>query len=197
VELSTIHGDVQIRREGSGPVRLTADLPEKGGHRDAWRFEVRGDGDRIQAKVCCGKCDGQVFKDCPDGPIKVTALIPEKASLSLSCVSAQAKVEGGTGELSISTVSGPVSVTRSHGELSISSVSGEVTVSPSKARETSVNTVSGDVVLVFPEQADADISFSTLSGNGPKRSTLGRGGGAEVSVSTVSGDLRLRGAQPR
>ncbi|MDQ3263345.1 MAG: DUF4097 domain-containing protein [Myxococcota bacterium] len=194
VALSAIHGTIDVRREGNGPVRITAELPPRGGHRHDWVVEVRSDKDQVHAKVCCGKCESNqdAFKDCSDGPVKLSAVLPERADLKVSCVSAEMKVQGGSGETELATVSGPVQVTGTRGEVSVSAVSSHVSITPARTRHTQVNTVSGDVVLRLPASTDAQLHFSTLSGEGPRRTRLGAGEGAEIQVSTLSGDLKLR-----
>jgi len=199
VEFSAIHGEIDVRRQGSGPVRITAELPPKEDNRHQWVVEVRGEGEQVKARVCCGKCDKnrESFRDCPDGPVKLTAVMPERAELKISCVSAEVKVKGGSGDTEISTVSGPVRVEGTRGEVAVSAVSAEVRIAPARTRDTTVSTVSGDVRLKLPSDTDAELNFSTMSGDGPRRSRLGAGEGAEISVSTLSGNLKLTEAGGR
>lgn len=81
-------------------------------------------------------------------------------------VSGSVVCEGVEKELSVSTVSGKINIT-GQGKLFLKSVSGDVWVNVQKsdqAQSLTASTVSGEVVVVFPENASVDLSVKTISG---------------------------------
>jgi hypothetical protein len=119
--------------------------------------------------------------------------------------------------LSATSVSGNVHVEPLQSDVTVTMVSGRVDVA-SAGFPTRITSVSGDVRIDVPQNADADLQITTLSGDidsdiplpsgrrsvrvrdggsfdGPGmknvRATLGNGG-ANLHVTTVSGDIELR-----
>ncbi len=116
--------------------------------------------------------------------VKYHLLVPEEIEINFSTVSGEVniqKVQGrckgktvsglvvgkGVGkELSISTVSGKINIT-GQGRLFLKSVSGDVWVNVQKseqAQDLTVSTVSGEAIIIFPENASVDLSVKTISG---------------------------------
>ncbi len=120
-------------------------------------------------------------------------------------VSGQVKAQEGSGNLGVRTVSGDVAVRQSRLEsLAGKTVSGDIALESSLAVRGSytAKTVSGDCRLFLPADTRANIQLTSTSGKakcdlpcivnemhrGLWRGTL-NGGGATVSVHSVSGDL--------
>jgi DUF4097 and DUF4098 domain-containing protein YvlB len=131
----------------------------------------------------------------------------------LQSVSGEIGIDGSPKEVELSTVSGSITVT---GKASLpagefKSVSGDIKVDTDlgSGGRFKFETVSGDVLLKLPRSAAADIDASTFSGGidndfgeQPKKNnpylpseelhfSIG-GGGARVSVQTLSGRIQLR-----
>jgi hypothetical protein len=164
------------------------------------QVEVVQQGDGVRARVCCGPCEEKRLS-CEGKlpPVRFTVKVPRQTELHVSGVSAAVVVTGVTGEQELSTVNGRVEVNGSERQLSVSSVDGEVVLAPKRVVTTSVSTVSGDVRLKMPAQADARVEFSSVGGRfngssvslGSKEKTYGAGT-QEVSISTVGGSLTLQ-----
>lgn len=157
--------------------------------------------------------------------------LPRNLRLDVSSVSGDVKVEDVRNEVRASSVSGNVLVSGARSEVRGSSVSGDVRLQGLRVSRVSASTVSGrlevavdqldgaedlkfssvsgDVVLTLPRSFGAELRLSTVSGeidssfqitlNGrmDRRRLEGRigSGGRRLTVSTVSGDLRLREGQ--
>jgi DUF4097 and DUF4098 domain-containing protein YvlB len=142
-------------------------------------------------------------------------------------VSAEIVLDGVSGDVSATTVSGAVESRAMAGDLAFKSVSGDLTVAdgtPRRLRANTVsgritadlalqptghvtlNSVSGDILVRLPENADADVrvrstsgrlvstfeELSTMSSPGTKTMSGRLGGGmASVSAITVSGEVTL------
>ncbi|MCK2212912.1 DUF4097 domain-containing protein [Actinomadura sp. ATCC 31491] len=142
-------------------------------------------------------------------------------------VSAEIVLDGVSGEVTADTVSGAVESRAMEGDLSFKSVSGDLTVADGTPRRLKANTVSGrvtadlalrptgyvtlasvsgDMLVRLPENADADVTVRSTSGrlistfdelsatNSPGMKTMsGRlgGGMASLSATTVSGEVAL------
>jgi DUF4097 and DUF4098 domain-containing protein YvlB len=142
----------------------------------------------------------------------------------LSTVSGSMDLNGLTGELDINAVSGDIKGVKLSGPLELDTVSGDVilkdaslpsadcsTVSGDVDIQTSLgdgpykfNSVSGDVNLIVPADAQCSATVSSISGSVvsklPKTSEIRKagthrveiqGGGARVKLNSVSGDLRI------
>jgi DUF4097 and DUF4098 domain-containing protein YvlB len=96
---------------------------------------------------------------------KITVHVPMGSSLSCKTVSADMKVSGVRGESTLKTVSGDM-VADVGGDVSAHAVSGNIHVKAASAKSIEVDTVSGEAEVV--------------------------GGEAEVQVTTVSGDAKVK-----
>jgi DUF4097 and DUF4098 domain-containing protein YvlB len=121
-------------------------------------------------------------------------------------------VRESSGELEASTVNGRLEVRGgSWSKVHLETVSGELRFEGSLSKKATLNaeTVSGSVELAFPAGIAADFSFSSFSGSidndlGPAATRQSKwttekelsfsfgGGGAKVSVQTLSGSIHLR-----
>ena len=127
-------------------------------------------------------------------------------------VNGAVSVRGASGEITASTVNGLLSVAGATFSLaSLETVSGGVHFEGDLAAKASlsVNSVSGDVELVFPPKVSAEFSITTFSGDivnelsadkpdktkytSQKDLTFTAGsGGADISIETLSGEIALR-----
>jgi hypothetical protein len=127
-------------------------------------------------------------------------------------VNGAVSVRGGAGEVDASTVNGPLIVSgSSFSRATLETVNGTLTFDGGLGAGGSLDasTVSGDVELVLPATTAADFSVSTFSGEvrnelGPAARRASRyttekdltfsigGGGANVSVETLSGSITIR-----
>ncbi len=144
------------------------------------------------------------------GSMDVTVTLPASMIAQASSVSGDIRIDGARGEVRATTVSGDVRLRDLHAtSVRATSVSGDVDVDVvelSGDGPLTFRSVSGDVTLGVPTGLDADFSLSTVSGdldtdfpmtlNGRMgrrniNARIGKGG-RELSISTVSGDVRLR-----
>lgn len=127
-------------------------------------------------------------------------------------VNGSVTVRGGAGEVDASTVNGPLTVSgSSFSRATLETVNGPLSFDGGLAAGGSLDlsTVSGDVELALPASTAADFSVSTFSGEvrnelGPAARRASRhttekdltfstgGGGANVSVETLSGSITIR-----
>lgn len=144
------------------------------------------------------------------GSMDVTVKLPASMVIDAGTVSGDIRIEGAHGDVRASAVSGDLKLRDLHAtSVRATSVSGDVDVVVSQLSgdgPLTFKSVSGDVTVAVPAGLDADFSMSTVSGdletdfpltlNGRmgRRSihaSIGKGG-RELSVSTVSGSVRLR-----
>lgn len=240
IRLNNLNGDVVVTPSTSGKVEITG-VRERSGDRAA-HVEVHETSNGLIACVMFedvdGSCDedGYHIHNSGDGwgrhndlsEMRLEVKVPTNVIVRASAVSGDVSVTGAHGELRVSSVSGDASVADAEGPLNISSVSGDVRIQRAKVTSLRVSTVSGDIdvradavtgtedfslrsvsgdiVLTLPRDFNADLSLSTVSGeldsefpmtlNGRAsrrriEARIGQGG-RELSVSTVSGDVRLR-----
>ena len=141
------------------------------------------------------------------GDVTATGLT---GTVELTSVSGDVSGTALTGRADFSSVSGDVVLETASGEASGRSVSGEVraTVRGQATAPLRFSSVSGDLTISLPRDIGADIAMSSVSGEMASDFplTLGAGGrvrrshmqarigagGRTLSLSTVSGDVRLR-----
>ena len=134
--------------------------------------------------------------------------VPSNVRFEGNMISGRIEAEGLASDVSASTVSGPIRLSTS-GRARASSVSGslDVQMGSQATDDLQFRTVSGSIILRLPQSFNAELDFSSVSGHldsdldmtvrrmggwvGSKvRGTIGRGG-PELSLNTVSGDVRL------
>lgn len=171
---------------------------EEGGDRCSTRGPRRGDGERQSI----------------DASVDFVVRIPAGVRLNVGVVSGDVTATGLRSPVDVSTVSGDVRIATT-GTAKANSVSGDIDAAFATGGEMSFNAVSGDVTLRLASGAGARVSANSLSGriesdfeldrgarsdgrNGGMnieigrraRGTIGRGG-PDLSVNTVSGDIRI------
>lgn len=138
--------------------------------------------------------------------------VPADIEFIGAVVSGDVEARDLTSDVTAETVSGDVIVS-TRGTARANAVSGSLDIEMGALdwRDLSFHTVSGDITLRLPESLATAVDFESLSGNldsdfdmklestrrrrwvgGRIRGMIGDGGGRSLSVSTVSGDVRLR-----
>jgi Putative adhesin len=137
--------------------------------------------------------------------------LPSNVEIDASSVSGNVDVVGAQGHVRAASVSGDVRLDGLRAtSVEARTVSGEITAAVETLTGSgalSFKSVSGDVKLDLPRNLDADLSMSSVSGqlDSEFQMTLGGGrtsrrriearigrGGRELSLTTVSGDVRLK-----
>lgn len=138
--------------------------------------------------------------------------------LAVKTISGDVLVEDRVGDLSIETASGDVEVRQCSGDLSVTTASGDISLSgcseslsvqtasgsvdieaDDQCNEVSVSSASGDICFQYPEEFDAIVRCSTVSGDvehdgaSAQEGMVRIGAGlTPVRLSTVSGDIEIR-----
>ena len=131
--------------------------------------------------------------------------VPRRISLDVHSFSSLITVDDVDGQHKVGNFSGDVRLTRISGPVRAKTFSGTIRLDAADAgHELDLDTFSGDVELVLPQNAGADIRFNSFSGDirtelpitlvsksrRDLHATL-NGGGSDVRVKTFSGDVRL------
>lgn len=117
------------------------------------------------------------------GPVRVNANVRQRANIE--ALSGPVDLLGSVGEAHVNAVSGPVRVANATGRVEVEAVSGNVHVTGSRLRG-NVQSVSGGIVV----SGSLAGALTLESHGGDVELRLPGGAGAEVEVSTFSGDLR-------
>lgn len=123
------------------------------------------------------------------------AAVSGSSGLTLTTVSGDVKFSGAAGKIYLKTTSGDISgVISSSGDVEARTVSGGVDLEmlkPAAKGVFSLETISGDVNLVFPKGAKAETSFHSVSGVQDNNIINDPAAGLKINVKTTSGDLAL------
>jgi DUF4097 and DUF4098 domain-containing protein YvlB len=184
VEIAT--GEVRLRNGAPGVVVLTVETSE------ANQIDVSQNGDTIAVRKPWGWVGRR-------RQVVVTAEVPPGTEITVSSVSAPVRLDGQYGNSRVHTISGDIDVDRiERGE--VDSTSGDVQLRTTGALE--VSTISGDVTVghvrgrlkashtsgdLRAQRIDGDAEVATMSGD----VVIGRCDGDEVSLRSVSGDIKL------
>jgi DUF4097 and DUF4098 domain-containing protein YvlB len=205
IRIGNISGDVTITGYDGDSVVVTA--TKDGRDRDKVDIEDRSTADRVDVTVRYPeRCNCNV-------DVSFEVKVPRSVSygsLRFSSVSGSVDVTSVSGKLKASSVSGGVRVRDVTGSVSASAVSGNVEVDIDRlegADNMKFSSVSGNVTVKLPNNLDAEIEMSSLSGSlktdfpievrekryGPGRSAHGRvgNGSRSLNMSTVSGSVSL------
>jgi DUF4097 and DUF4098 domain-containing protein YvlB len=136
--------------------------------------------------------------------------VPRRINLELKSVSGNVRVGELDGTAHLTSISGSAIVARATGEAFITSVSGRVSVNLSQlGGGVRINSVSGNVEVGLPDGANADVRVRSVTGDvtadvpGLTLQKIGNGsdfegrlgaGGTQMSVSSVSGNVRFHRA---
>lgn len=105
------------------------------------------------------------------------------------------------GSAEVKSASGDIAVREVQGDMVVRSASGNITVGRFGGDRLDAKSMSGDVTFGVPSGRRYDVSFSTISGevrtDFPVQGMTESGAPARLEVKTVSGDIRVRGVEPR
>ncbi len=123
------------------------------------------------------------------------AAVSGSAGLSLTTVSGNLEFSGAAGKIYLKTTSGDISGDISSSEdVQARSVSGEISLKvlkPAAKGVFSLETVSGNVKLIFPKGAKAAATFHSVSGDQINNIINDPAADLKINVKTTSGDLAL------
>ena len=205
VSIENVSGDIVIGTYNGNSIAV--DAVRVGRDRDLVKIEEVSSGDRLELRVHYPESS-----NC-DAGVNFEVRVPASMGYNfdhLSSVSGDIAVSGVQGQVRAESVSGDVSVKDVSGLVSASSVSGDVEAEIRHlggAGDMKFSSVSGDVRVKAPNDTDAVVEMSSLSGSldtnfpiqieekqtGPGHSAHGRlgAGSSTLRLSTVSGDVSL------
>jgi hypothetical protein len=147
--------------------------------------------------------------DHSDVAVKFVVQLGRGVKIDVGGISGDVQIQGASAAVTAHTISGDVSVQSSSWPVDLRSVSGDISVTTGKpgAEPAKVNSVSGDVKVYLPANPDVSVHATTVSGDvgddfdipvqeakytnaQSLNGSIGKGG-AELSLSTVSGDIHL------
>ena len=171
-----------------------------------------------QAGLRVEEADNQVIVEPdPDGPVDLRISVPARTSLQLKCTKGgNIQVERLEGEIEAEGVNASITLRKITGVVVAHSLQGRVVVQMDKVtpgKPMAFSAMNGDVDVSLPADTRADVSLQTLNGSlhtdfaiseiadsrqkAPRR-VAGRinGGGAEITLKTLNGGVRLRKSDP-
>lgn len=140
----------------------------------------------------------QFTGNCFNGNLKLDITIPKKTFKVISARSSSADItlnEGvSTDYLKVKTQSGDLETNATVNNVSISTMSGDVELCIDATQDISVDvsTMSGDVSAEFNNIGHINLSTRSMSGDVRNRHKGNKGYVADVDISTMSGDIRIR-----
>jgi hypothetical protein len=198
LKIQNLAGRITVQPSGNGQIQVTGRKEWRRGDPEDVRFEVIPGTNVVT--ICAvwfdGGCGDRRGNDSGnddrdrnnDVSVAFTVALPPGVNLDASGVSAAIDVTGVSGDIAAASVSGDVDLSDISGDVRSSSVSGNVTVRGGTLGTITANSVSGNVsVSVDALSGSGDLVFSTVSGD--VEATLPSGLGADVQMSTVSGEL--------
>ena len=182
VSIDNLKGTVNVRTWNRPEVRVTGRLGE-----GVEKLEIEGGSDRLSIEVRYPKRGGWFgWGEGKGEPTELEVMVPARADLKVSVVSADIDVEGTGGKrLALGSVSGDLLVRGARAdEASFESVSGDIDAEVDSA-STRADTVSGDVRL--RGAIEGRVELESVSGDlGLRAGTVER-----LDISSVSGDANL------
>ena len=136
--------------------------------------------------------------NCFNGNLKLDVTVPKKTFKVISAKSSSADItlnEGvSTDYLKVKTQSGDLETNATVNNVSVSTMSGDVKLCINATQDINVeiSTMSGDVSAEFNTIGYINLSTSSMSGDVRNRHKEIRGYNADVDISTMSGDIRIR-----
>jgi DUF4097 and DUF4098 domain-containing protein YvlB len=187
--IESITGPARVSA-GSGNLRLSEIAQEI--HADA------GSGD-----ITLTSCGGALHLQAGSGSVTATGAAH---GATVSSGSGDVRVtQIGPGDDDLESGSGSIQLDGADGAVSASTGSGDVTIQGKPARPWRIRSGSGNIQSVFPKGAGFELSASSISGKIDSKLTISvsgdlssrqlhgtiNGGGALVTMSTASGDIRI------
>lgn len=136
--------------------------------------------------------------NCFNGNLKLDVSVPKKTFKVISSKSSSADItlnEGvSTDYLKVKTQSGDLETNATVNNISVCTKSGDVELCIDATQDINVevSTMSGDVSAEFNNIGHINLSTSSMSGNVRNRHKESRGYNADVDISTMSGDIRIK-----
>ena len=221
VHARNINGDISVTPSSSGRVEIVGIRRGSSRSADRLNAAVSETSDGIIVCIirvdsddeCDGNGQHRRGNDDDDwgrGSMNLEIRLPSNVEIDASSVSGNVEVTGAQGDVRAGSVSGDIRLDGLRAtSIEARTVSGEITAaveSLTGSGPLSFKSVSGDVKLDLPRNLDADLSMSSVSGQldsefqmtlGGRTSRrriearIGRGG-RELSLTTVSGDVRIK-----
>lgn len=136
--------------------------------------------------------------NCFNENLKLDVTIPKKTFKVISAKSSSADItlnEGvSTDYLKVKTESGDLETNATFNNVSVTTMSGDVELCIAATQDINVevSTMSGDVSAEFNNIGYINLSTSSMSGDVRNRHKESNGYNADVDISTMSGDIRIR-----
>lgn len=136
--------------------------------------------------------------NCFNGNLKLDVSVPQKTFKVISAKSSSADItlnEGVSTEyLKVKTQSGDLETNATVNNVSVSTKSGDVELCIDATQDINVevSTMSGDVSAEFNNIRHINLSTSSMSGDVRNRHKESKGYNADVHISAMSGDIRIR-----
>ena len=190
VSISNVNGDVTVKPSTSGKVEVTGTKRGNSRYFDDIKAEARETSHGVEICVMhvdddshCGDERGRRYghHDWNDVRMDLEVAVPTNLRVSANTVSGDVSVDGAHGDVDANSVSGDIHLDRLHAtSVHANSVSGDIDVGVDEFTgrgDLFFHSVSGNVTLSVPRGFDADLSMSTVSGdiNSDFPITLGNG----------------------
>jgi DUF4097 and DUF4098 domain-containing protein YvlB len=212
VSLENVNGNVHILTWDREEFKLDAvKCAKEQEHLDEVKIEVDAKGDRIHIKTKYPE-SRRPKNNCTS--VDYTLTVPRQSNLAkISTVNGGIEIENVRGDVEAKSVNGPVMAKGLTNEAELSTVNGSVRASFSEVKKAvSLKSVNGSVTVAVPQETDAELCASTLSGSiscdfAIEMNThfpvaknldarLGKGGPA-IKMSSVNGAIRIGRSKPR
>ena len=215
VRLENVNGDVRIVPGPADKIRIHAEKSVTGG--DAERLlselqvKIEASGGVLQIETRPPKRRkflGMFDLGGSNGTrVDYRIEVPADREVDLVTVNGAIESSGLTSTLHAETVNGSVRVSQASGTVSVTTVNGSVRVERRSVEGTKVETVNGDVEIVWPRGGSFSYDLETLtgrveadfgtaaSGNVSGRSAqgqVGSGGNVSLRAETVNGSIRVK-----
>jgi DUF4097 and DUF4098 domain-containing protein YvlB len=204
LRLKNFSGDIRITGSDTGEVTIHAVRRAPRARLDRIKLTIETTGSTIAINANDRPDDRDDRENVVETSFEIR--VPRSISLDVHSFSSTITVDDVEGRHQIHNFSGDVRLTRIRGPVRAKTFSGSLQLDAADAgHELDLDTFSGDVELVLPQNAGADIRFNSFSGDirtslpitlisksrRDVHATL-NGGGSDVRVKTFSGDVRLR-----
>jgi DUF4097 and DUF4098 domain-containing protein YvlB len=203
LRLKNFSGDIRITGADVGEVTVNAVRRATRERLDRIKLTIETSG----ALITIDANDRPERDDDRDNVVETTfdIRVPRNISLDVHSFSSAITVENVEGRHKINNFSGGVRLTRIAGPVRAKTFSGEIRLDAADSgNDLDLDTFSGDIELLLPQNAGVDIRFNSFSGDihadmpialvSKSRRNLHatlNGGGSDVRVKTFSGDVRL------
>ncbi|MDB4907882.1 MAG: hypothetical protein JWO05_2666 [Gemmatimonadetes bacterium] len=127
---------------------------------------------------------GAVEAHAQNGDVVVSGV---RGRLDVSTFSGDVHVDDVEGDIELSALSGDAHISSAKGDIDVKTVSGDITMEGITAKNVHAQTTSGDVE--YDGTIDAQGRYELVSHSGDVSFSVPKGSGAQISVSTWSGDI--------